>query len=171
MVDVSEGKSYAFDYDDYDEAKTKNSLRQHNYHRLTHYNTLVTIYNVAVKTPSREAADEMEEVYEKYKRSIAACEAANHRLLELDKEFEKEWDRNCAAMVKEKKEADKCALTVFGTGRPAQPVQRGKDQVCKPNDALKPDILTTEDGAGSPQQVEGQVQGVLRIEQDALGLE
>ena len=149
MVDVSEGRSYAFDFDAYDGDKTKNSLRQHNFNRLKHYNTLVTIHNVAVKTPSREAADEMEEVYEKYKRSVAACEAANHRLLDLDKEYEKEWDKNCAALVKERKEADRCALTVFGTGRPVAAAQaRGKDQVCKPNDALRPDLLTTKTAPG-----------------------
>ena len=141
MVDVSEGKNYAFDFSEYDEAKTRNSLRQHNYNRNAAYNSIVSIHNVAVKNPSREAAEQVEEFYEKYKRSTAACEAAHHHILTLKKEYEGEWDKELAALVKQRQAADKCALTVFGLGRPTATGPK-KDEVCKAVDALKPPILT-----------------------------
>ena len=143
-METSQGNAYSFDYSEYDEAKTRNSLKTHNYNKNTANTTIINIHNAAIKNPSREAADQMEQAFEKFKRSGTACETAMIRLLELKVITDEAWDKDMAQLARQRSEAEKCAIKVYGLGRPLAQQPNKPNETCKAVDALKPQTLSTQ---------------------------
>ena len=147
MVDRSDANGYQFDFTGYDAEKTRRSVRTHNSNFSSHYDHLRSIYNVCKDAPSTEAADEMTTAQANVHRSHAALLAGYEHLVTLEpgKKNEDARDKAVSELTTQKNDADVMALTAYGLCKPLPTPQQPQPAAvtCKPNQALKPDTLTT----------------------------
>ena len=138
---------------DYDLAKMKRSVRTHNQYKASQYNTMVNIYNVAIKNPSLEAVTEMKQQLGYFKRSCAACTAGYEHIAELDPgdETNKKLLGHIADQGVQEADAEKMALKLFSlvkttfapTAQPQAPAAP-RDDSCRPNTVLQPKELAAD---------------------------